>query len=83
MKMLLSKVRRIISSFWSKRPQVDYLECHYELLDAEVDKLNEEELGRLIAERDKLKRQKKKWSHKQREIELLKAKQIMNHMRAS
>lgn len=83
MRHTLSMIRKVLSKFWSRQPKVDYLECHYELLDAEVDKLNEEELGRLMAERDKLKRQKKRWTHIQRQIELLKAKIITNQMRAS
>jgi len=81
MKHTVAKIKAVLAKFWSKPQQVDYLETHYFLLDSAVDDLNEEELARLMAERERLKKRKKKWSHIQTEIERLKAKQIMNHLR--
>jgi len=81
MKHTIAKIKDVLAKFWSRPAQVDYLEVHYSLLDSAVDSLNEEELARLMAERELLKKRKKKWSHIQTEIERLKAKQILNQMR--
>jgi len=81
MKHTIAKIKDVLAKFWSRPAQVDYLEVHYSLLDSAVDSLNEEELARLMAERELLKKRKKKWSHIQTDIERLKAKQILNQMR--
>lgn len=82
MKHTIAFIKRVLSRFWSRESKLDYLEVHYDLLDHHVAQINEEELGRLMAKRDLLRKRKKKWTHVQKEIERMKAKQILNAMRA-
>lgn len=88
--MILSKVRRIISSLWSvKKQQIDWLELDYAIHDAHLadikrldDAVNEERLGILITERERLRSRKKRHSHLDHEIQVLKAHSITRMMRA-
>lgn len=86
MEHTLSFIKRVIYSFWSKKTKVDYLQLHYDMLAGDViDRLrlfDQQKLGELMEQRDKLKRRKKKWSHVQQEIEKLKTKIILDEMRS-
>lgn len=81
MRHTLSYVRNTIARFWRPRVEIDFLELSYALMD-EANRINERELEALLTKRAELKRKKKKHAHLDREIQQLKAKSILNHMRA-
>lgn len=73
--MLLSRVRRIISGLWRPKFQVNEIDLAESLLD-DVYFIDMEKLGELLEERDRLKKAKKRASHLDKDIELLRAAQL-------
>ena len=69
------KFKTWIRSLWTPRVDVDFLELDYALM-GEVNSLNDQRLDELIAQRNELKRKKKKTSHIQAEIERLRTDQL-------
>lgn len=67
------KFKTWISALWDHpKPKYDWLETHYELLDNPYT----DEMRMLMDKRDKLRSQKKRYTHIQAEIENLRNRQL-------
>lgn len=75
MKFVKRQFAKIIDKFWRPRADFDWLQFDYDIMAGPAS-INEERINVLIAERDKLRKAKKKHSHIQKEIESLRAEQL-------
>lgn len=75
MKFVKRQFAKIIEKFWRPRADFDWLQYEYDVM-VEVDRMNADLIDNLIAERDRLKKAKKRHSHIQAEIEKLRAEQL-------
>lgn len=73
MRSISRKFRTWIRKMWEPKPDWDWLEMSYQILDT-ADRVEEERLDVLLKQRAELKRKKKKHKHMDREIEILRAK---------
>ncbi len=74
MKFVKRQFAKIIDKFWRPRADFDWLQFEYDIMAGSAS-INEERINVLIAERDKLRKAKKRHSHIQAEIEKLRAEQ--------
>lgn len=75
MKFVKRQFAKIIDKFWRPRTDFDWLQFEYDIMAGSAS-INEERINVLIAERNARKRDKKKHSHIQAEIESLRAEQL-------
>lgn len=75
MKFVKRQFAKIIDKFWRPRADFDWLQYEYDAM-VDVDRMNADLIDNLIAERDRLKKAKKRHSHIQAEIEKLRAEQL-------
>lgn len=75
MKFVKHQFAKIIDKFWRPRADFDWLQFDYELMVGKHS-ITDERINVLIAEREKLRKSKKKHSHIQKEIEKLRAEQL-------
>lgn len=75
MKFVKRQFAKIIDKFWRPRTDFDWLQYEYDAM-VDVDRMNADLIDNLIAERDRLKKAKKRHLHIQAEIEKLRAEQL-------
>lgn len=75
MKFVKRQFAKIIDKFWRPRTDFDWLQFEYDVM-VDVDRMNADLIDNLIAERDRLKKAKKRHSHIKKEIEKLRAEQL-------
>lgn len=80
MRHTLLKVKSVLTRFWRKPIQIDFLELSYALME-ETSRIDAERLEELLLrQREMLRKNKKKHTHLDAEIQRLRTNQLARYM---